>query len=227
MHRIVIFLVALLAASVPVVFDSALKGTVLLVLVAIAAVCMRNASAAARHLAWMLGIIGLLLLPFLSAVLPGWCVLPQWAGLPLPARTSERSSASSTLISPTQQGHVESAIGNDSMTDVEPSGAFTERSFLAGPAASPSFLHEVFSHRDPAVWLGGAWMSVASLLLLRLGTSILLLRMRSRAAAAVIEGPLQDALEDACVQLQLRQRVRLFVDDRRIVPLVWGVFRRG
>src|SRR5678816_4932628 len=96
MQRIATFFAGLLAASLPVIFDSAIKGTVLLALVAIAIVCMRKTSADARHLAWMLGIIGLLLLPLCSAVLPGWRVLPAWAVLPMRARADARSFESSS-----------------------------------------------------------------------------------------------------------------------------------
>src|SRR4029434_5430799 len=79
MNRIATSIVAALAAAVPAIVDSALKGAVLLALVALVVALMRQASAAARHLAWFLGVAGLLLLPLLFAALPGWRVLPRWA----------------------------------------------------------------------------------------------------------------------------------------------------
>src|SRR4051794_31133770 len=62
--------------------DSAVKGTALLVLAAVAALILRRDSAATRHLVWMLAIVSLLAVPALSAILPGWRVLPGWAGIP-------------------------------------------------------------------------------------------------------------------------------------------------
>ncbi|HEX5102590.1 MAG TPA: hypothetical protein VFV87_02185, partial [Pirellulaceae bacterium] len=60
--------------------DAGLKGLVLLAAIALVALAMRRASAARRHLVWTLAVIGLLVLPVLSAALPAWRVtmLPAW-----------------------------------------------------------------------------------------------------------------------------------------------------
>ena len=62
--------------------DSAVKGTALLVLAAVAAMILRRDSAATRHLVWLLAIVAMLVVPVLSAMLPQWRVLPEWAGIP-------------------------------------------------------------------------------------------------------------------------------------------------
>ena len=67
-----------------VLVDAAIKGTAILLLTVVAALAMRRASAAARHWVWFLGVASLLLLPILSAALPGWYVLPA-----LPRRNYE------------------------------------------------------------------------------------------------------------------------------------------
>src|SRR5688572_33155524 len=85
MNRITTPLVIALTASLPAMLDSAVKGTALLALIALLVLFMRKTSAATRHLAWLLGILGLLLLPLLSATLPGWRVLPAWTSVALPA----------------------------------------------------------------------------------------------------------------------------------------------
>jgi beta-lactamase regulating signal transducer with metallopeptidase domain len=48
------------------------RGTVLLVLAALAALALRRASAAARHVAWALALSGMLLLPVLTLAAPRW-----------------------------------------------------------------------------------------------------------------------------------------------------------
>jgi beta-lactamase regulating signal transducer with metallopeptidase domain len=223
MQRIATFFAGLLAASLPVIFDSALKGTVLLALVGIVVICMRKTSADARHLAWMLGIIGLLFLPLCSAVLPGWRVLPAWAVLPMRARVDERSFESpSPSAAP---AHGVSAPTANAPLAIAPSAGAKDPPFAAVPPAVSSASGRGLSHRGPAFWLSAIWISGAALLLGRLVASNLLLHMRSRRAVAIYGGPLQNAIEAVCIQLSLRQRVRLFVDDRGIVPLVWGVFR--
>ena len=62
--------------------DAAFKGLVLLALIAFATLFMRRTSAARRHLAWTLGVVGLLVLPLFSAALPSWSVAPLPASTP-------------------------------------------------------------------------------------------------------------------------------------------------
>ena len=52
------------------------RGVILLSLVAIGLTCWRSSSAAMRHMVWVMAMVGLLVLPMLSLVLPGWTVLP-------------------------------------------------------------------------------------------------------------------------------------------------------
>ena len=52
------------------------RGVVLLALVAIGLTCWRRSSAAMRHMVWVMATVGLLMLPIMSLVLPGWTVLP-------------------------------------------------------------------------------------------------------------------------------------------------------
>ena len=47
---------------------------------AVAAMILRRDSAATRHLVWLLAIVAMLVVPVLSAMLPRWRVLPDWAG---------------------------------------------------------------------------------------------------------------------------------------------------
>jgi len=53
------------------------RGVILLALVAIGLTCWRSSSAAMRHMAWVMATVGLLVLPIMSLVLPGWTVLPS------------------------------------------------------------------------------------------------------------------------------------------------------
>src|SRR5689334_1310756 len=64
---------------VPVLFDAALKGCLILMLCVGASRLMRRNSAAARHLVWFLGITSLALLPALALMLPSWRILPPGA----------------------------------------------------------------------------------------------------------------------------------------------------
>src|SRR6267142_766855 len=81
MNRTILTVAGVFSASSLLLVDSAVKGTALLVLAAVAALILRRDSAATRHLVWMLAIVAMLAVPALSALLPQWRVLPEWAGI--------------------------------------------------------------------------------------------------------------------------------------------------
>src|SRR5690348_5599969 len=56
----------------PAAIDLVLKATLILGVTALAAASLRRASASARHLVWMLGLVSALAVPALSIVTPRW-----------------------------------------------------------------------------------------------------------------------------------------------------------
>src|SRR4051812_34251665 len=83
MTRAILMVVGASGASGLLIFlaDSAVKGTTLLALAFVAAAARRGDSAAPRHLVWLVAVAALLVVPALSAVLPGGRVLPGGAGV--------------------------------------------------------------------------------------------------------------------------------------------------
>lgn len=68
--------------------ETTVKGSLLLVVVALAALALRHRPAADRHLVWTIGVVGLLALPFLLLAVPDWPVpLPDRAARALPRLT--------------------------------------------------------------------------------------------------------------------------------------------
>ena len=78
MKRFLPYLIVAGTVSIPVILDSAVKGIIVLSLVALSMLAMRRSSAAKRHLVWTLSVVSLLALPVMSIGFPQWRVLPSW-----------------------------------------------------------------------------------------------------------------------------------------------------
>lgn len=218
-----ITLLSALTLSLPVMLDSAAKGTALLVLIALLVLCMRKTSAATRHLAWLMGIFGLILLPLLSAALPRWSVLPAWASVPIPAndRIEGTSVQSTPLVEPQPQ-----LASRDSHRNTQfPAAPFEIEKPIATASTDLPPVPSVTPRANTGQWLAIVWAVGVIVLLLRTTGSAILLRRSARHASLVTSGSLRQALDAAGRELNLRRRVHLLVDERRIIPLVWGIFR--
>lgn len=77
MNRLISVLTALGGLVVFPLVDSAIKGTVVLLLAGAVCFLLRRDSAATRHFSFRLR-LGLLMIPLLSLVLPAWRILPAW-----------------------------------------------------------------------------------------------------------------------------------------------------
>jgi beta-lactamase regulating signal transducer with metallopeptidase domain len=98
MHPISLTFAELFSSSSLLLIDSAIKVTVLLVLATIATCILRRDSAATRHFVWLLTVVAMLLVPALSALLPQWRVLPEWARFSSKAEVSVTSQMDSPAI---------------------------------------------------------------------------------------------------------------------------------
>lgn len=123
--------------------DAAIKGTAILLIAGAVTRVLRNASAAARHLVWLLAMASLLLLPVLSLSVPAWRVLPAWMGL---GRTVPQAvtAASPTPEPPMATPMATLLAGNADGPEPrpmrrEPAGRPAAASdTVPGPAASPA-----------------------------------------------------------------------------------------
>jgi len=176
----------------------ALKGAVVLALVALAAAVLHRASAGLRHLVWSGGLAALLLLPFVPLVVP-W-TLPVLPPAPAPAALAPAPAEPAA----------------------EPSGHLAggaERA--AGRVASPSI---GISAGTLAPWLLAAWGLGAALLLARLGIGAVLLRRVVRRATPLDSPDWTHPLMEAADRLELGRLPRLLASDRVAMPVVCGVF---
>ena len=204
MNRVVIALGALFTGVLPVLINSAMKGAGLLLVAAISALILRKASAAIRHLVWLCALGGLLILPILSALLPGWDVLPR-------PNTAVPKSAPSFKPEEPFQPHSEQGM----IVELEPVPA---RAASVLPIASKSSL--------PAYnWLPLVWMAGFALLAMRVIAAQWFLSLAGKRGIVVRNGRLAEAMQDARQQLNVGQPVQLLLDLRRTIPMAWGVMR--
>ncbi len=229
MNRMLILGLGLLGAAMPLVMDSALKGAALLGLAALAALLLWRASAAARHMVWLVAVVALLLVPLLSALLPGWRVLPQWAVAP---NVKVTVSAGALENRPYKPDGAHGAYAFEHPTSPEPDVLSTrppELPPLPETAPAPLELAQAISTAPVSgSWrtvLPGLWLVGCGLLLLRLLGAHWMLRKSSRGCSEAPVGSLTEILASCARHMGVRQRVRLLLDQKRTIPVVWGVWR--
>lgn len=242
MNRTISFLIAdVFSEPGLLLIDSAVKGTALLALAAIAVLLLRRDSAATRHLVWLLAMVAMLVVPVLSAVLPEWRVLPKWAGIP---RETPVVATSPTSIARSAVGAVE-LPGNVEPEEVKSPSAFAFQPAAASPASRPAL---ATSQVIRASWVGSWNWQRALLLLWAIGCCLLFLRLmaarfllwNTERRASVIgspsqpanvrppkatQDPLTVALDAARLQLGIRHPVTLMICPDKTIPVVWGILR--
>ena len=113
--------------SLPIVLDAVVKASVILAVTALAAVALRRASAAARHLLWSLGLLSALAAPALSAALPRWELPLLTIAAPVADTTATLSTpvgnepAVTTTAPASFRGHQPAASANTN-SELPPSG---------------------------------------------------------------------------------------------------------
>jgi len=236
MNRTLLAAAAMFSASNVVLVDSAVKGTALLVLAAVAAMILRRDSAATRHLVWLLVIVAMLVVPVLSTMLPQWRVLPGWAGIP--PETAVVDTSPPSIVRPAD-GAVELPQNADP-EEVERPSATAHQPAAGLPDSRPALVTpEVIP--ESAVWswnwlnaLPFVWAIGFCVLILRLmaarwmlwnaerqGTVIWL----SRQPAKATHEPIATAFEAVCLQLGICRSVTLLIRPDKTIPVVWGILR--
>jgi beta-lactamase regulating signal transducer with metallopeptidase domain/DUF4097 and DUF4098 domain-containing protein YvlB len=191
--------------SLNVPLDLALKSVSVLALVTLSMPLLRRGSAALRHLVWLLALMGLLALPFLSAALPGWNLLPRW-----------NSSATQPTGSP--QAHRTAEV-----TEYSLGQAMVQTSVERHAPAAPSV--KGAARVSLAAWVWTVWLGGMLLALTPLVLALLSLRRLERRAAVITDDSWLDLLENSQRRLQMNQSVTLLKSSERQMPMTWGALR--
>jgi beta-lactamase regulating signal transducer with metallopeptidase domain len=217
-----------------------IKGSVILCLAFAATRMLRGRSASARHLAWTLGMVGLLLLPLMESAIPIWRVVPvpgsgraaaivEGPRASVPASAAETGEADAALGAAARNSQ---ALGGADKSQQPPSAA------AEGPkASSPRALSAWVYHRLSR-WVHGraSWTTAyASLFVLWLGGVVALcgslllgltrLRRLRLAARPLDGGGWPELLNSLCEELGLGSCPTLLYSERTRTPMTWGLRR--
>lgn len=230
--------------SLGLLLDTIVKATALLLVACLVAALLRRTSAAVRHRVWSLSFGGLLLLPILSSLLPGWRlpVLPEPAESGAVAaadfgseRTADSGIAPSAMPLVADRGDVtatlwDGRLRNENAGDVDGAGpARDSGTVFAADAASPIVPTR---SNDPAVFTiswqvltGVVWLLGLSIAGLPVVVGLVRNRVLGRAARPIVENAQQRLVSELCHSLGVRRDVRLLETHRSLVPRTWGVLR--
>jgi beta-lactamase regulating signal transducer with metallopeptidase domain len=212
--------------------DAALRAAALLLLAAFVTLAWRGASAAARHLVWTGALAGALVMPLLTAWVPGLPVahFPDtrtlWAPpsevVAAPAPDESALPHGGEVSSAEQGGTSEAAVTIAPMVDggvaAPRAGAATEaRVDMPATATSASG----GSERIPmlvAIWAVGAMLVLVPVILGRVRVLLL-----ARHARPVLGAPWAAVAGNVLARFPGAARVRLLESDDATMPMTWGV----
>jgi carboxyl-terminal processing protease len=214
-----------LSALGPALLDAALKGTVVLAVACAAALALRRASAAARHLVWVSAVFSLAALPVLGLLLPRW-------HLPAVGSQGERAEPRAAAVN-TAPGVLPRSHHFIQEPPVPPAAelvashgpALPQESRTEQPATPPQAALAAAPSPGGWGWAVIVWTAGAVLAWAWIAAGCLSLWWLRRGCRPVTDGPAMALIEELTVALGIRRRVRLVRSDRRAIPMTWGMFR--
>jgi carboxyl-terminal processing protease len=207
----------------PILIDSSIKGVACIAFAAAAVVALRRDSAASRHQVWLLALSGTLALPFLSLILPSW-----QTHLPFPPIKVGFASPQAGIVETPESQSV------TQVADLQSNRSFdrfvTE---LAAPAPQESFLmaeeRRSQTHaRDRIPWttlVACAWALGVIVAMVPLCLGLLSLERLKRSSALVPDARVRFLAKELTDRMGLKRAVRLLQNQRRSMPMTWGVLR--
>jgi beta-lactamase regulating signal transducer with metallopeptidase domain len=222
--------------ALPILIDAALKGAILVAIAALAALVLRNRSAASRHAAWTAAVIGHLAIPALVLVLPAW-------KMPLiPAASWMPAESAAIKAAPTNSGTEANAPVIASKPVIGPAPTRSGNSSNTAPADrnSGSAVQSDARTSIPAVTLQAApkgglarvgtiqiiatiWLAGALLVLLRLAFGTWRVGQLARDGARVEDGMWLSLTQRLANRLGVTRPLILLRGERLAVPVTWGI----
>jgi beta-lactamase regulating signal transducer with metallopeptidase domain/beta-lactamase class D len=184
---------------------TALKGAAVLLVALLAGLSLRKVAAARRYAIWITAVAALAVLPLAMTLLPAWRVLPQ---------------TTVAMDSPVFEPEMPDENPEPILLSVGAKISFPASAFET-QAPAPVKSWPAFSWQDAVDALPAAWITLAALLLLRLGWSAWRLHRLERS----LESGTCAALDETAREVGLERVPRLLIGAANAVPMVWGVWR--
>lgn len=229
-----------------VLFDAAIKITLLMIAASAVALLSRRASASFRHLIWTLGLGCALGLPLLSYTLPHW----QVSTFPAPGQSRPAADKAPPLAQATPSVTKAPPSAPNAVAGVSAAKAAPTQSVVANaptpltaPSPSPDSVTNAHPVKDTAPPSSAAprfpasfpwavcvltiWMAGATFLLIQLAFGVAGIRELSQKTNLIADGPLADAARKAASSIEVKGRVELRQAESGgevTVPLTYGVW---
>ncbi|MBA3404193.1 MAG: hypothetical protein H0U13_05795, partial [Gemmatimonadaceae bacterium] len=202
--------------------EVALKGTMLLGMAMAAAILLRRSTATIRHMVWSMSLAGLLIVPVLALMLPGWSVPLLPASLAQPTSETQAIGRRAAVDMASRRTYPDAGSPTAEDTRTSPgtalsssnTGAADMNATTAPVDASTLSVMQLLA----LVWLGGI---AAGLVALTGG--LLALRRLARRARPFEDESWATLLEDVRRGLGISRPVLLLQSDSAAMPATWGI----
>lgn len=185
---------------------TAAKGAAVLTVALLVGITLHKLAAARRYALWISAVVALAVLPLAMALLPAWHVLPKTTAeidwpIPEPELTMEAAPVAPKVVEEVR--HV--PVATPALVPTEP----------------PKSWRLDFSKERLLGLLPVVWLSIAVVMLLRLGWSAWRLRRLERSLKPATGA----ALNEISREIGLKHVPCLLIGAENAVPMVWGVWR--
>ncbi|MGA2253891.1 MAG: M56 family metallopeptidase [Thermoguttaceae bacterium] len=220
-------LLTTISKAQPILVDAAIKGAILLLVAGLFTLAMRRASAAQRHLVWLLALGSTLALPMFSVFLPSWRILPRWACRSATAMVKP-TKIESTKIESTRAPQ---PIVDDPPVEVKDSTDAYRQKRAAPGVTSTNISSPPVPATQPAWWarldweqgLMAVWVLGMAALVFRYLLGVTFVRRIGREARPIKDEGWLTVLSDTARSLVIRQSVMLLESPRCVMPMTWGI----
>ena len=212
-----------LQAALPVLFDAAIKGAILVIIAAIAAYLLRSRSAASRHAVWTAAVIGHLAIPALVLILPAW-TMPVLPPTPWMAAAASPAAVSTSHAGTNEAGRAApvSENGSRGAPAVERQGqSAATKSSPRSPAATA--LPNASTRLSTLQVVAALWVIGALLVLLRLAVGTWRVGQLAREGARIEDGVWLSLTQRLANRLGVTRPLILLRGEKLAVPVTWGI----